>query len=127
MYLNPPGFYFNPLKSQARDLLTLMSSIGQSMNPFKLQSNNADAQRPHRWSVHPDGQCNLCHRWNRAPRREARIMSRAVAQSALHLLRLHPRLDRKRDHCLRLQIAHAMRHDRAVIRFKRRPKHRFPR
>lgn len=43
MYLNPPGFYFNPLKSHVRDLLTLMSSIGQSMNPFKLQSNNADS------------------------------------------------------------------------------------
>ena len=42
MYLNPPGFYFNPLKAQARFLLTLMSSIGQGMNPFKTPSSNAD-------------------------------------------------------------------------------------
>ncbi len=43
MYLQPPGFYFNPLKAQARFLLTLMSSFGQGMNPFKMSSNPADS------------------------------------------------------------------------------------
>ena len=43
MYLNLPGFHFNPLKTHTSALLTLMSSLGQQLSAFRSQTNNADA------------------------------------------------------------------------------------
>jgi methanogenic corrinoid protein MtbC1 len=42
MYLNLPGLHFNPLKSHASALLTLMSSLGQRLSSHQAKSNNAD-------------------------------------------------------------------------------------
>jgi methanogenic corrinoid protein MtbC1 len=43
MYLNLPGLSFNPLKAHASALLTLMSSLGQSLTPRAMQQHNADS------------------------------------------------------------------------------------
>jgi methanogenic corrinoid protein MtbC1 len=45
MYLNLPGFHFNPLKTHTSALLTLMSSLGQQLSSFRSQPNNDDALR----------------------------------------------------------------------------------
>jgi methanogenic corrinoid protein MtbC1 len=43
MYLNLPGLSFNPLKAHASVLLTLMSSLGQSLTSRAMQQHNADS------------------------------------------------------------------------------------
>ena len=42
MYLNLPGLHFNPLKSHASALLTLMSSLGQRVGGLASNSKRAD-------------------------------------------------------------------------------------